>query len=46
MKKTKWSEKERLIYEIGFEEGYKIAKRIYKPVFIVGTEGGSSYKIK
>lgn len=26
--------KERNIFEIGFEEGYKIAKRLYKPISI------------
>jgi len=40
------SEQEYNIYVKGFEDGYATAKRIYKPVFIVGTGNGSNYKVK
>lgn len=40
-----FNEKERLAYDKGIEDGYRIGKRLYKPVAVyVTTEDGDSYK--
>lgn len=39
--------KERLIFEKGFEEGYRIAKRLYKAHFVtITTKDGTPIKKK